>query len=184
MPTRSAVPTRAPIPAVTPIATAPQTSTLDVARSRGAPPSRAPVSPSRARAIRGDRAPQAPLAGSGEPDGGERQGNRPDRERQRRSPCRLQRVCPALFVEAELVACVGDERVAAGQRDRDFVGEGPAGAPGVRRCRACVLPRARQSALLVRVQVRFPRFALGAHRHVLAGRPSTARPPRVRRYRR
>src|SRR6476659_728833 len=45
------VPTRAPIPAVTAMAIAPQTTTRIVARSPGAPPSRAPTLPSKARAI-------------------------------------------------------------------------------------------------------------------------------------
>ena len=110
------VPTSAPIPAVTAIATAPQATTRTVARRRGAPPSRAPRSPSSARATSVTATVDADARPRRRQRGGQQRQRRARRERQRRRPRGLQRARQALLVEPELVAGVRLQRAAARER--------------------------------------------------------------------
>ena len=122
------------MPAVIAIATAPQTTTRSVAGRRGAPPSRAPGSPSSPRAKRHGHG-RDPRAAPAHGDRQQRQ-DRAGRERQRRRPRGLQRPGEPLLGEAELVARVRLERAVARERLRDLGGQPGAGRAARRSRRA------------------------------------------------
>ena len=129
-PDQATVPTSAPMPAVTAIARAPQAMTRIVAARRGAPPSRAPRSPSRASASKVTttmaRPAPAPASAAAASSGSAAPAENASADVHAAWNGRASRPC----VEAELVAGVRLERVAA----RERVATSLASAGGRPRC--------------------------------------------------
>ena len=158
------------MPAVTAIATAPQATTRTVARRRGAPPSRAPMSPSSASAISVTRRPRRPAPPPASPRRPAAAAPHPPRTTAPTST-RPGTAAPPLLFEAQLVARMRPQRAAARQGLRHLARQRRGQAP-------LLVDPGELSQLAIRVAAKLALLqadvgllgvALRADRHVLAG---------------